>query len=54
MVLIQVNIPSDLDEEVAVESLRNGLKDKRKTIILILREYFGSKLEGKKVRFNKK
>lgn len=40
MVLIQLNIPRDLDKKIALYSIEADFKDKRIAIIEILREKF--------------
>ena len=40
MVLIQLDIPQELDKKIAIKSVDSEVKDKRKVINNILEEYF--------------
>ena len=40
MVGIQIELPSELNEKIAIESIKSKVKDKRVVIIKALEEYF--------------
>jgi len=40
MILIQIEMPDELNKKVAIESIKRDLNDKRIVIVQILEEYF--------------